>query len=226
MYPLNLQAILVICGISSQIILCSACSHSLTLWLLAAQSSTSPALTELSKWALHITSIKLSPPEHLDWQIFSWDYDTEPKDILEVSGYGAWVVEHKQKCCWVCWVPTEDPERSNLADILSKERTAAKASEMAESTECCVSHLGAEHAPSLSVESSVHRNIESFNRIPQGWGKCEQSCSLPHTVPPPPVTSAQLYTEKIPASLLPKGNSQARLTWTFSIPKSSAVKVL
>lgn len=83
MYPLNLQTILVICGISSQIILCSACSHSLTLWPLAVQSNISLVLTELSKGALHIPSIKLSPPEHLDWQIFSWDYDTEPEGILE-----------------------------------------------------------------------------------------------------------------------------------------------
>lgn len=58
--------------------------------------------------------------------------------------------------------------RSNTTDILSKERTAAKASEMAENTECCVSYLTAEHAPSLWVELSVHRNIESFNSIAQG----------------------------------------------------------
>lgn len=49
----------------------------------------------LSKCVLHITSIKLSLAEHLDHQILSQDYDTE--DILEVSGYGAQVVEHKQK---------------------------------------------------------------------------------------------------------------------------------
>lgn len=161
-YPSNLQAILVICGISCQITLCSACSHRLTPW----HSPTSD-LCLLSCPNVLCISIQLTPPEHLDWKIFSQDYDTDRgyfrSEWLWCLGCGA----QAEMLGWVCWVPTEGPERrrSNPADILSKQRIAAKASEMAENTECCASYLRAEHAPS---QLSVHRNIESFNRIPQG----------------------------------------------------------
>lgn len=65
---------------------------------------------------------------HLDLQIFSKDYNTEPEEILEVSGDGALCCgEQAEMMCWVCWVPTEDPERrgSIPADILSKESADA-----------------------------------------------------------------------------------------------------
>lgn len=101
-------------------------------------------LAELSKCVLHITSIKLSLAEHLDHQILSQDYDTEPEDILEVSGYGAQVVEHKQKWCAGyagSLQRTQREEGLTQLSILNKERTAAKTGEMAENTECCVSYL-------------------------------------------------------------------------------------